>query len=432
MDFERMNDAIIAERILNIRKSLNFTQEEFCERFEEKVSIDKFRLSALENGKRSKKKNPHFLTEAYIEFFATLSKVAENDFVFGNIDERKNLIKLIILNIFMNADSRPYNKSLPQEEQTPIVDLNMDSNVEFFRLAMLNLEYGNKNQKLASYYYLSLAKENTLDKDDIKKVRHAIGNDLKNIDSFFFSDKIGNLYRLSMNGMNDFDEPSSILLKCLFGNFKFANDFLNRRDNTENISVAQELSLRFPPEDIFYIDNYLDNKGNFSTSAIHWKETGFKYFITAFNEFITLHMEDFLDFFNKNIFCKSLKQLSNSYINQVFSSEEFIKFLNNIYLKDQFIIERMVGHNFARVVIQEFSLIKNNSLRLKRPRKGYPSSDSIEDFYNLEYVTKEEGYGLNKYLYDFKNMTTLFGNGEQIYKEAGLFLPSYFHIVNLK
>ena len=68
MDFERMNDAIIAERILNIRKSLNFTQEEFCERFEEKVSIDKFRLSALENGKRSKKKNPHFLTEAYIEF----------------------------------------------------------------------------------------------------------------------------------------------------------------------------------------------------------------------------------------------------------------------------------------------------------------------------------------------------------------------------
>lgn len=52
MDFERMNDAIIAERILNIRKSLNFTQEEFCERFEEKVSIDKFRLSALERKKK--------------------------------------------------------------------------------------------------------------------------------------------------------------------------------------------------------------------------------------------------------------------------------------------------------------------------------------------------------------------------------------------
>ena len=61
MDFEKMNDLIIAERLLNVRQNLNMTQEQFCEYFDNKVSIDKYRLSNLENGKRSKKKNPHFI-----------------------------------------------------------------------------------------------------------------------------------------------------------------------------------------------------------------------------------------------------------------------------------------------------------------------------------------------------------------------------------
>ncbi|WP_142325430.1 helix-turn-helix domain-containing protein, partial [Streptococcus pneumoniae] len=108
MNFEKMNDLIISERILNARKSRKLTQEDFCDEFSEKVSLDKFRLSNLENGKRNKKKNPHFLTEAYIEFYSELLGVSNEEFLFGNLEDKKSLIKLILLNIFMNADSQAY------------------------------------------------------------------------------------------------------------------------------------------------------------------------------------------------------------------------------------------------------------------------------------------------------------------------------------
>ena len=95
MDFEKMIDGILAEKIKKTRKSLKMTQEQFCETFDAKVSIDKYRLSNLENGRRNKKKNPHFLTNSYIEFFAELLEVNSESFLFGEEDERLDLIKLI-------------------------------------------------------------------------------------------------------------------------------------------------------------------------------------------------------------------------------------------------------------------------------------------------------------------------------------------------
>ncbi|HHJ9437111.1 TPA: helix-turn-helix domain-containing protein, partial [Streptococcus pyogenes] len=140
MNFEKMIDGILAEKIKNARKSMKMTQEQFCEEFELKVSIDKFRLSSLENGKRNKKKNPHFLTESYIEFFSVLLNISPEEFLFGKYEDRLNLIKLILLNIFMNGDTQSSNRSGIQVEQTPILDSNLDSDREFFRLAMLNLD----------------------------------------------------------------------------------------------------------------------------------------------------------------------------------------------------------------------------------------------------------------------------------------------------
>ena len=86
----------------------------------------------MENGKQNKKKNPHFLTESYIEFYSELLGVPNEGFLFGNLEEKKSLIKLILLNIFMNADSQAYRTDISQVEQTPIFELAMDSDVEFF------------------------------------------------------------------------------------------------------------------------------------------------------------------------------------------------------------------------------------------------------------------------------------------------------------
>lgn len=52
MNLEKMMDHMIGDKIRKLRKTLGLTQERFCEKYENKVSIDKYRLSAIENGRR--------------------------------------------------------------------------------------------------------------------------------------------------------------------------------------------------------------------------------------------------------------------------------------------------------------------------------------------------------------------------------------------
>lgn len=430
MNFEKMIDAILARKIKKARKSKELTQEQFCERYDTRISIDKFRLSNLENGKRTKKKNPHFLTDSYIEFFAELLEVKSETFLFGEAKDRLELIKLMLLNIFMNGDSQGPNKGDAQIEQVPIFDVNMNSDKEFFRLAMFNLDSNlhKTEHDIASKNFIHIGTSGY--ERNLQDDRNRLIDVLMTRDTFFYNGKNAKLYTLLMSGESLFAEQSSIILKCLFGNFDFASDFLNRRDNWENFNFAGlEIGLRKPSVAKFYIDNYLNAQGVFSADAIGWKEIPFKLFITAFNEFIECYVEDFFSFFEEKIFSKSLKQLSNAYVNKVFSGDEFTDLLNKIYLKDQFKVERMVGHNFSRVIIQKFSLIRNNSERLKNKNMSFPRDVKPEDFYDINSAERsEDKYTLNKYLYDYENMTVLFANSGQKYQEAGLYLLSYFDI----
>lgn len=432
MNFEKMIDGILAEKIKTARKSMKMTQEQFCEKFDVKVSIDKFRLSSLENGRRNKKKNPHFLTEGYIEFFSDLLDISTEEFLFGKDEDRLNLIKLILLNIFMNGDIQVPNRNDIPVEQTPIFDTDLKSDKDFFRLAMLNLDSDSYkteyNLALENYINLELLPEIKLQND-----RNTITSVLIDVDPFFYNGKMAKFYSNLMNGDSFFSEQSSIILKCLFGNFDFASDFLHRRDNSENFCEGGvEPELRKPSESQFYIDNYLEGKGAFSASALDWKEVSFKLFITAFNEFIEYYSESFFLFFDENMFCKSLKNLTNTYVNTLFSGKEFTDLLNDIYLKDQFTVKRMVGHNFARAIIQKFSLIREHSEELRNPDMTYPSREIPQKFYDIEHATeRKNGYTLSEYLYDFENMTVLFANSGQKYSECGLHLPSYFDIIPL-
>lgn len=433
MNFEKMIDGILAEKIKKARKSMKMTQEQFCEKFDVTVSIDKFRLSSLENGKRNKKKNPHFLTEDYLKFFSDLLSISPEEFLFGKDEDRLNLIKLILLNVFMNGDTQAPNKNDIQCEQTPIFAFNLNSDKEFFRLAISNLDSDSYKTEydLAWNNYINFER---LSEIQLQNDRETIASVLIGIDSFFYNEQMAKSYSNLMNGDSFFSEQSSIILKCLFGNFDFASDFLNRRDNSENfLQVGIEPELRNPSESQFYLDNYLEGKGSFSASALDWKEVSFKLFITAFNDFIEYYSDSLFLFFEDNIFCKSLKNLTNTYINTLFSSKEFTDLLNTIYLKDQFTIERMVGHNFARAVIQKFSLIRDNSEDLKNQGMTYPSKEIPQKFYNIERATKRKNeYTLSKYLYDFENMTVLFANSGQKYPGGGLHLPSYFDITPLR
>lgn len=431
MNFERMNDKIIGERVKRYRKSLGLTQEKFCDTFDEKVSIDKFRLSAIESGKRDKRKNPHFLTNNYIDFFSEQIGISTKELLFGDKQERINIVKLVLLSLFMNGTKKMANTKVIPREINPIFDP-LQEDKELFRLAMMNLIDGNDEERLlggvASKEYLGIT-------SPIPKVegRIRITKKLEEIDNFFFGKNFARYYDLLMDGRQLFPEQSSVLLKSLFGNFDFASDFLDRCDSLENYSY-EGWELRNTDLEIFYIDNYLDGKGNFAAAAIDWKELSYRKFINAFNEFLNLHLEKFYDFFESNIFSKSIKALSNAYVNEVFGSSNFINLTKDILEADQFIPSRMTGHNFARAEIQKLFLIKKDSEDLLRDNATLPSKRRFDDYYDLSKKEKSNReYDLSKYLYDFENLTYVFAHSkrEEENLELGLHAPTYFAVKSL-
>lgn len=122
-------------------------------------------------------------------------------------------------------------------------------------------------------------------------------------------------------------------------------------------------------------------------------------------------------------------------INTLFQSGEFTEFLMDIEFLDQFEEGRMTGHNFTRIGIQKFTLIKRNSEKLLRKGVKLPTYRKMgEEVYDLSLDnTNYNEYNLSKYLYDFENMTVLYENGDK-YKNfgSGLHLPAYFKIKPLK
>lgn len=325
MNFERMIDSMLAGKIKKARKSLKMTQEQFCEKYEIQVSIDKYRLSNLENGRRNKKKNPHFLTESYIEFFADLLGLSTKEFLFGIKEDKERFVKLILLNIFMNGDTQGAKKDNPQIELTPIFDINMSSDKEFFRLAMLNLVESPTDFKLARERYHN---HESVTNKQLKEERRSISATLIAKDSFFYSAENASLYSSLMNGEQIFSEQSSIILKCLFGNFDFASSFLNRIDNEEHFRFDEsEIILRKPRREQFYIDNYLSGKGYFSAMPLIGKKRILYYLLKHLMIFLSIIQKNYYPFLNKKYFVKLLSSCLIHMLTHYFQAENLLIYL---------------------------------------------------------------------------------------------------------
>ena len=93
-------------------------------------------------------------------------------------------------------------------------------------------------------------------------------------------------------------------------------------------------------------------------------------------------------------------------------------------------MERMIGHNFSRAMIQKFSLVKENSIKFKKIGRIYPTTvKKLEYFYELDHLRNQRDiYDLDKYLYDFENMTVLFANSDKNIIVEDYFYP---HILTL-
>lgn len=413
MNLERMMDTMIGDRIKKFRKSQGLTQEVFCEKYENKVSIDKYRLSALENGRREKKKNPHFLTKEYENFFSELMNIDNKTFIFGNCKERHQLIKLILLNILMNGTTNPSHRKDPKVEQIPIFEFSDD--IEFFRLSYLNLD-NEELKDMAFNTYSNMIDGKKYSERELETRKHQIIKELQSYDDFFYNQDIFRYYKLLMDGKQCFSKQSSILLKCLFGNFEFANEFLSTVENLESFYLGNVV-LRQNKQS-FYIDNYFRGEGSFGSKATDWKEIGYKVFVKAFNEFYYYHSEEFLEFFEKNFFRYSYNIVSDKHIDLVFQRDSFFNILNRVYEYDQYLPNRIKGHNFSRPMIQKFALIEERSKRIAKKNINLHSKKIINptEYYDLVQVYQEQmqdTYDIDRYLNDLINISLLFVDNDK-------------------
>ncbi len=440
VDFTNFLYHRIGERIKDYRRTKFGKQKDFLAYIQlehHSYAMDRQRLSYIENGKTSKKKNPHFLSESHVELFSKIIDISSKELKFGNLAEQEEFMKLVLINIFMNGSTQMPDTRMEQVEFNPIFDV-LESDKEFFRLAMHNLKMYLEDEKalyrIATDNFYIASGGDIVNHTKVLEDRKNISSKLSSIDNFFFGKYSAKYYRLLMDGSQMYAEQAAILLKCLLGNFNLASDFLARCDNLETYGFGG-LELRSPDLDVYYIDNYLGGKGNFSAAVIDWKEISYRKFIAAFNEFYKIHSVKFYNFFDEHIFSKTLKELSNQYINNLFSSLTFINLLKDIFEEDQFIPSRMIGHNFTRVEIQKSFLIKQNSEMVLKDGISLPAKTMFEDCYDLtKDTTNHKEYNLTKYLYDVENMTYMFAhsNDENPPRSTGLHLPAYFEVESLK
>ena len=466
MNFEELIDVTIGERIKDFRIQSNMTQEQFCDNYYTKMSIDKYALSMLENGIKDNKKNPHFLTEDSISILSNDMGRTKSEFLFGNAQERKIIIKLIILNIFMNNDthsdfqtlipiffkqrirrenirklvgkspldlhSKIHNlhkkisqfelKSLANPESyvtsyritIPIVggeysDSDFYLNAAFNILSNENLENAHKDP----IYKLAVNSFNSLptSKKSARKIKRKIIDKLKKYDSFFYNDKFANLYFTLLDGDSaEFSKQSSLILRCLLGNYDFAKWFFDKCDRYENWETNSPRTIKLRKKGLtsFYIDNYYSDasmtRNCYSEFAIDCKESGFPKFVKAFNEFFELYYNQFLNFFNENIFENKnmfnikkdnpLKVLTNRTVNYIFidndydhsnKNNKFVQLLKKILSEDQDNPNR-TGHNFSQEMIYKFDLIEQVSNKFfDEKTKNYKLPSKIDDqTYTLE------------------------------------------------
>ncbi len=270
---------------------------------------------------------------------------------------------------------------------------------------------------------------------ELETRKNQIIKELQSYDNFFYNQDHFRYYKLLMDGKQCFSKQSSILLTCLFGNFEFAYEFLSTVQNLETFHLAGLLLRERRPS--YYIDNYLRGDGSFGSKATDWKEIGYRIFITSFNEFYQQHAEIFLEFFEENFYQSRYHDITNERINSLLQSDRFLNVLNEIYENDQYLPNRMLGHNFSRSMIQKLSLVEERSKRLAKKDNNLENKTIINptEYYDLSQVYQErmqDAYDIDRYLYDLENLTLLFVDKDKDDKSAGLFLPEYFDINPLK
>lgn len=382
----------IGERIKSYRKNkMGLTQKVFSAQYQANYGyMETSILSFIERGK-IKGKNTSYLTNAQINDFSSIMKCSIKELIFGNKNERVNLVKLILLGIIINGSKSYKDGSL----LNPIIDVSEgDTNLEeFLRLSMLNITNPELQRKVSTAY-LSLTIDNkTLENMGI--IKECIKWYERNYGFFADSQNYDYMNIMLCDHNLDFEKASNLLINLQFGDTEFATDF---------ITGAQSLSEKTKKQKEF-IHEFRRYEGRYGGITIDWKEVGYYKFVKAFNSMWSRNGMRIMDYFDEAIFNKvssnsSFKEFDETFFENVIISNDFNDLLFTLLNDEKYDLETMVGHNVVTLTIQKI-LIESNT-------------NTQERF--------EEGYNMYKCYYDMHQITQAFIDNEESEFEENIYL----------
>lgn len=374
----------IGSRIKKVREEMGFRQHEFVAKLQEEyISIDRFMLSHIENGRAYKKKNPYLLTDDQIYVISKLIKKEPKELIFGDINEREDTVKLILLAIIMNGAKYDKNESGKWQFINPFVDTRvrktdrekiakkksekiMQKNLEeFLRLSTYFIKNESADRILYLYNYF-----NSIEEVDEEVINECVGWFQKNQPFFANIKHLENMERLLNEPDKELEYQSNLLIKLLIGNNRFAQLFMQGLSNINHnqITVPDLVQGDFK----ISVEDFINNSNQFGGLAIDFKNAGFVIFVKAFTEMWERNNAIFMDYFNKHLFNvdlseHGLKQVNDEFIHSLITSSEFSKTLYDRIEKERYDIETLKGHNTLGLYLQRIA-IENQVEFLELPK----------------------------------------------------------------
>ncbi|MBD1224029.1 hypothetical protein [Virgibacillus halodenitrificans] len=327
-DFETFLYKGIGSRIKNYRnKKLGVKQDKLVAKLKTDyyISVDTSRLSAIENGRAHKKKNPHLLTESQLEGFTELFNCEKKELIFGNHIDKEESVKIFLLAIIMNSEKDEEGKYI-----IPFMDfLFRNKNSPELRKSIKKKSSESKNK-------IKTLSEN---KEVYLKTMKGL-NKVKEMYPFFTNEKVSEKYQLLLGETHSRIELiSNLLIKLLMGDLEFATYYILRMSKVCEIKGSN---------DVIY--SFIENKGMIGGALVGNKKN-FYIFANAFEKTWERHKELFMEYFEEHLFNKKIKpvlkykEINNELFNDVIIDSKLSNLIFSVIEKDRFSIETMDGHN---------------------------------------------------------------------------------------
>lgn len=272
IDFSNLLFSLIACRIKERRKKKKIS----AFRFADTLAVDKSDWNKVENCIIRKKKNPYLLSKTLIYRTSDALDITPEELIFGNTEEKENLVKLILLAVLLNKEN---TNPFLQEKLTDWIVIERQIAPEF------------ENRK------------------DLKLNEEEFTSYINDKYGFWFDKNNHFLYELlNVKYETSIERSSNLLLKLLCSDYAFSSSFIKRliNENSHTIRLLNSIDSNYLMEKGANetIEEFVLNKGNYSNLILDYYSKDYKLFILAFNSFWRKYKSFYFDFFQKNLFSK--------------------------------------------------------------------------------------------------------------------------------